>query len=74
MAEKNGYSGTAFDEIEVKGEEIENAKINDFAFPETLNDIAFTLRGVVLSLFKHIWLRFIRERFRVYGTPDTAGD
>jgi uncharacterized protein (DUF362 family) len=64
-AEKNGYRGIALDEIEVKGEGIESAKINDFASPETLNDISFTVKVIVKSFFKHIWLRFIKERFTV---------
>jgi len=57
--------GIALDEIEVRGEGIESATINDFASPETLNDISFTLKIVVRSFFKHIWLRFIKERFTV---------
>jgi uncharacterized protein (DUF362 family) len=64
-AEKNGYRGIALDEIEVKGEGIESAKINEFASPETLNDISFTVKVIVKSFFKHIWLRFIREKFTV---------
>jgi uncharacterized protein (DUF362 family) len=65
VAEKNGYKGIALNEIEVKGDGIENAKINDFEYPGTLNDISFTFRGVIRSFFKHIWLRFIKERFTV---------
>ncbi len=63
VAETNGCRGLSLGEIEVKGEEIDDIKINDFAVPETLNDISFTFKGVVRSFFKHIWLRVVAERY-----------
>jgi len=61
-ANKNGYRGTSFEEIEVKGETIEDIKISDFAYPESLTDISFTLKGVIRSVFLHLWLRFVGEK------------
>jgi uncharacterized protein (DUF362 family) len=61
LAKRNGYKGTFLDEIEVKGESIENVRINDFAYPETLSDISFSLKGVVKSLFHHLWLLYVKE-------------
>lgn len=62
-AKKNGYGGVSLNEIDVVGEKIEDVKINDFVSPEKLSDISFTLKGVIRSAFKHLWLRFIAERF-----------
>ncbi len=59
---KYGYKGTSIEEIEVKGETIETIKINDFAYPETLSDISFTLKTVIRSLFLHLWLLFVGEK------------
>ncbi len=61
-AVKYGYKGTSFEDIEVKGETIEGIKINDFAYPETLSDISFTLKTVIRSLCLHLWLLFAGKR------------
>jgi len=60
-----GYKGISFEEIEVKGETIERIKINDFAYPETLSDISFTLKGVIRSLFVHLWLLRVGEKRQI---------
>ncbi len=61
-AVKHGYIGTSLEEIEIIGETIEDIKINDFAYPETLSDISFTLKTVIRSLFLHLWLLFVGEK------------
>ncbi len=61
-AVKYGYEGISFEEIEVKGETIESIKINDFAYPETLSDISFTLKTVIRSLCLHLWLLLAGEK------------
>lgn len=62
VAIKNGYKGTLFEEIEVTGESIEDVTINDFTYPETLSDISFSLKGVVKSIFHHLWLLHVKEQ------------
>jgi len=62
VAIKNGYKGTFFEEIEVKGELIEKVIINDFAYPEALNSISFSIKGVVKSIFHHLWLLYVKEK------------
>ena len=62
VAEKNNYRGVSLDEIEVAGETIENVRLSDFAFPAVLTDISFTLKGVIRSLFRHLFLLFFKER------------
>ena len=62
VAIRNGYKGTFFEEIKIKGEPIETVIINDFAYPEKLNNISFSLKGVVKSIFHHLWLLYVKEK------------
>jgi len=62
VARKNGYTGTATDQIEVKGESVENATMADFGYPKTLSHISFNLRGIFRSVLLHLWLLAVKER------------
>lgn len=61
-AEKYGFSGADLDQIEIKGQTIDGVKLKDFAFPRTLTDISFTIRGVIRSLFRHLYLLSVEKR------------
>ena len=59
---RNGYKGLSLEEIDVKGEPIENVMIEEFAYPETLNNISFSVMGAFRSVFRHLWLLCVKER------------
>jgi uncharacterized protein (DUF362 family) len=61
-AKKYGFSGGDLDQIEIKGEAIDAVKLTDFAFPQTLTDISFTLKGVIRSLFRHLYMLCVEKR------------
>lgn len=62
VADKHGYKGTSLDHIVIKGESISSSKIDDFAYPDTLSDISFNLKGIIRSVFLHLWLLMVKER------------
>ncbi|SPD75860.1 conserved hypothetical protein [uncultured Desulfobacterium sp.] len=61
-AEKLGFSSGQLDQIEIKGETIDAVRLSDFKYPQDLSDISFTLKGVIRSLFRHLYLLSIEKR------------
>lgn len=61
-AEKHGFQGVRLDQIKIMGQKIENTILHDYEYPQTLRDISFTFPGVIKSVFRHLWLKAVKER------------
>ncbi len=61
-AEKHGYPGIHLYDIRIVGEPMEKVLIDDFVFPERLSNISFEFKGVIKSLFEHLWRLHVKEK------------